>query len=113
MNMDMNTSTKAPSNSPKITGLVRQRIEKGGERLWQLKDFQDLTFTAVAQALSRLKRAGLIERVSKGIYYHSRQTALGKSRPNPSEIQKLVSGKRVFPSGIAASNLLGFTTQNA
>jgi DNA-binding HxlR family transcriptional regulator len=113
MDMDMNTPTKAPSNSHKITGLVRQRIEKGGERLWQLKDFQDLSFAAVAQALSRLKRAGMIERVSKGIYYHSRQTALGKSHPNPAEIQKLVSGKRVFPSGIAASNLLGFTTQNA
>jgi hypothetical protein len=111
--INMTTSIKPPSNSHKITALVRQRIEEGGERLWQLKDFQNLSFAAVAQALSRLNRAGMIERLSKGIYYHSRQTAIGKSRPNPSDIQKLFSGKRVFPSGIAASNLLGFTTQNA
>jgi hypothetical protein len=108
----MTPSINPPSNSRKITGLVRKRIEHGGERLWRLRDFNSLSFTAVAQALSRLNRAGLIERLSKGVYYHSRQTALGKSRPNPSTIQKLVSGKRVFPSGIAASNLLGFTTQN-
>ena len=41
--------------------LVRQRIRRGGERLWQLDDFRDLSFAAVAQALSRLKREGEIE----------------------------------------------------
>ena len=111
--INMPTLIKSASNSRRVTGLVRKRIEHGGERLWRLRDFNDLSFAAVAQALSRLNRAGMIERLSKGVYYHSRQTALGKSRPNPSLIQKLVSGKRVFPSGIAASNLLGFTTQNA
>ena len=109
----MSTAIKPSSNNPKIAELIRQRIEKGGERLWQLKDFRDLSFMAVAQALSRLKRAHYIERIRKGVYYRARQTTLGKSRPNPSTIQKLISGKRVFPSGIAAANLLGFTTQNA
>ena len=91
---------------------VRQRIERGGERLWQLEDFRDLSFAAVAQALSRLKREGKIERLSKGVYYRTRDTAFGKSRPNPSTIQKLASKKKtVFPAGIAAANLLGFTTQ--
>ena len=112
--LNMTASIKPPTNPRRITGLVRKRIEKGGERLWRLNDFRDLSFTAVAQALSRLKRAGKIERLSKGVYYHTRQTAFGKSRRNPATIQKLVSGfKTVYPSGIAASNLLGFTTQNA
>jgi len=64
--------------------------------------------------LSRLTRLGILERLSKGIYYRARETTFGKSRPNPSTIQKLTSGyKSIFPSGIAAANLLGFTTQTA
>ncbi len=95
-----------------ITASVRQRIETGGERVWRLEDFRDLPFAAVAQALSRLTREGALERLSKGVYYRTRQTAFGKSRPNPAIIQKLVSKrKKVFPSGVAAANLLGFTTQ--
>jgi hypothetical protein len=95
-------------------GFVRQRIERGGERLWQLEDFRDLSFTAVAQALSRLKREGVLERLSKGVYYRPRDTAFGKSRPNPATIQKLASKRKTFfPAGIAAANLLGFTTQTA
>lgn len=94
--------------------IVRQRIEREGERLWRLDDFADLPSTAVAQALSRLTRQGKLERLSKGVYYSSRQTAFGKSRPNPAAIQRLASRrKRIFPSGIAAANLLGFTTQTA
>ena len=48
---------------------VRQQIERGGERLWRLDDFRNLPLEAVAQALSRLKRQGRLERLSKGVYY--------------------------------------------
>jgi hypothetical protein len=59
-----------------------------------------------------MTRAGTIERLSKGTYYRIRQTAFGKSRPNPTAIQKLASRRRaVFPAGTAAANLLGFSTQ--
>jgi hypothetical protein len=109
--------TKPASTSRKprnIAASIRKRIEGSGERLWRLDDFRDFPFTAVAQALSRLARDGMIERLSKGVYYRNRQTVLGKSRPNPAAIQKLASPKKtVFPSGIAAANLLGFTTQTA
>jgi hypothetical protein len=92
--------------------LVRQRIECGGERLWRLDDFNNLPHSAVAQALSRLRRQGMLERLSKGVYYRARQTSFGKSLPNPAAIQKLaLRRKHVFPSGVAAANLLGFTTQ--
>lgn len=92
--------------------IVRKRIERGGECLWRLEDFRDLPFTAVAQALSRLTRQGLLQRLSKGVYYRPRQTTFGKSLPNPAIMQKLASRRKtVFPSGIAAANLLGFTTQ--
>jgi hypothetical protein len=107
------SSASLPGSRP-IMALVRRRIERGGERLWQLEDFRDLSFTAVAQALSRLKRGGTVERLSKGVYYRTRDTVFGKSRPNPTAIQKLASERKpIFPAGIAAANLLGFTTQIA
>ena len=110
----MGTSTKSPPASRQIAAIVRRRIQGGGERVWRLEDFRDLPFTAVAQALSRLTRDGTVERLSKGIYYRTRETALGESRPNPANIQRLASDRKaVFPSGVAAANLLGFTTQTA
>lgn len=93
---------------------IRQRIESGGERLWRMEDFKELPFAAVAQALSRFSRKGLIERLSKGIYYRSRHTALGQSRPQPTQLQQFAAAKgSVFPAGLAAANILGFTTQSA
>ena len=71
----MATPDSATRKRP-ITASIRQRIERGGERLWRLDDFRDLPFTAVAQALSRLTRDGAIERLSKGVYYRNRQTVL-------------------------------------
>lgn len=107
-------SPRRTANSARVAATVRRRIERGGERLWRLEDFRDLPFMAVAQALSRLAKAGLIERLSKGVYYRARQTAFGKSRPNPAAIQKLAAKrKKLFPSGTAAAGLLGFTTQTA
>lgn len=108
----MKTVPESATGEHRTTRLVLERIARGGERVWRLKDFEDLPFEAVAQALSRLTRKGELERLSKGVYYCSRQTAFGKSRPNPASIQKLAAElKTLFPSGIAAANLLGFTTQ--
>ena len=105
--------SRSPSKARNVSATVRQRIERGKERLWRIEDFPDLPFMAVAQSLSRLTREGLLQRLSKGVYYRSRQTAFGASRPNPAAIQKLVNHrKKVYPSGIAAANLLGFTTQS-
>lgn len=103
------------SAQPKgIAASVRRRIERGGERLWRLEDFRDLPFEAVAQSLSRLAREGWIERLSKGVYFRNRETAFGKSRPNPAAIQKLAKKTGpIFPAGTAAANLLGFSTQSA
>lgn len=110
----MVTRKRPPRNATSTIAAVLRKIERGGERLWRLEDFGDLPHTAVAQALSRLTREGKLERLSKGIYYRPRQTAFGKSRPNPSQMQKLAEQRRtVFPSGIAAASLLGFTTQSS
>lgn len=105
---------KAQTGDAKQTAkTVRRRIEASGERVWRMADFDGMPFSAVAQALSRLARKGIIERLGKGLYYRSRTTAFGASRPNSAEIRSLpIRRSGVFPSGIAAANLLGFTTQN-
>jgi len=91
---------------------IRERIEAGGERLWRFDDFPGLPPAAVAQALSRLTRQGLLQRVSKGVYYRPRQTAFGTSTPSPQSISRLAERRKgVFPAGLAAASLLGFTTQ--
>jgi hypothetical protein len=91
---------------------IRRKIEHGGERLWRHEDFRDQPFPAVAQTLSRLARNGTLQRLSKGVYYRSRSTAFGPSRPNPTAIKRLAQrNKTIFPSGVAAANLLGFTSQ--
>jgi hypothetical protein len=94
--------------------IVRRRIESSGGRLWRLADFDDLSFAAVAQALSRMSRLGVIQRLGKGQYYQPRLTVIGPYRPNMARIRLLAARhKRVFPAGIAAANLLGFTTRTA
>lgn len=100
------TSRRATAN------LVRERVEAGGERCWRFADFRDLPFTAVAKALSRLARANTLRRLSRGIYFRPRQTTFGESLPNAAALQALASESApVFPAGLAAANLLGFTTQ--
>ncbi len=110
----MGRPTTIMRGSNPVARLVRVRIEQGGERVWSLSDFRDLPFSTAARALSRLARSGVVERLSKGIYYRSQKTTFGKSLPNPAALQELASKRRdVFPAGIAAAGLLGFTTQTA
>lgn len=104
---------KSGSDTGNTAETVRRRIEASGERVWRLADFEGLPFTAVAQALSRLSRRGVIQRLGKGLYYRPRPTAFGESKPNSAQIRSLPVRRRgVFPAGVAAANLLGFTTQN-
>jgi len=104
---------KAGSGTGNTAETVRKRIEASGERVWRLVDFDGMPFMAVAQALSRLTRQGVIQRLGKGLYYRSRMTTFGASRPNSAQVRSLpMRRKGVFPAGIGAANMLGFTTQN-
>jgi hypothetical protein len=107
------TDRKGEARPETVAETVRKRIESGGERIWRLADFEGMPFTAVAQTLSRLARQGAIQRLAKGLYYRPRQTVFGPSRPNIAQLRSItVQRRNVFPAGITAANVLGFTSQN-
>ena len=108
----MTSALKDRPGVDSVSFLVRRKIERTGERVWCLDDFRDFPFTAVTQTLYRLARSGVIRRLSKGIYYHGRGAALDDSRPDPAALLRLASRKKpVFPCGLAAAKLLGFTSR--
>jgi hypothetical protein len=103
--------TQNPTFSAAVS--VWQEISSGAQKYWRPSDFPHLPTAAVLQTLSRLCRAGQLERVSKGIYYLPHPTRFGRSRPSSAEIQQLSTPQNLLPAGITAANLLGFTTQNS
>lgn len=102
-------SDDRPSNT---AASIRQAIEAGSERYWTLKDFPGEPPAAVLQCLSRLTKAGMLQRVGRGLYYRSRPTVFGESRPSKDEVLALRITRPLVPAGFTAANVLGFSTQN-
>jgi hypothetical protein len=84
----------------------------GGERFWRHDDFQGLSPSGVATALSRLVRDGELLRVRKGVYFRPRPTVLGSSVPAASGAVASSLRAPLHPAGLSAANLLGLSTQN-
>jgi hypothetical protein len=80
-------------------------------RLFTYDDFADLSPTAVAPALSRLKADGRIRRARKGVYYVPRATPLGEVPADSAAVGVKVAGRTAAPSGLSAASALGLTTQ--
>lgn len=106
---------KPSTNS--IATKVRKRIEEGGEdRLWSYPNFHGLAPLAVAAALSRLSKGpnALLKRVRRGLYYHPKKTRFGETKPEVTDVMVHLlrhRGIAYAPSGTAAYNGLGLTTQ--
>ena len=95
------------------TESIRQRILSGGERFWNHQDLSDYPPATIAKTFTQLVKEGILQRISKGHYYHPRPTRFGYSQPVRSELPYQLTQTRVYPAGVNAANLLGFTTQNA
>jgi hypothetical protein len=108
----MSEDSKPRQRKGSTAAIVRRRVKAGKERYWKHSDFGDLPPAAVATALSRLAREGVLQRVSKGVYYRPRQTSLGPSLPAASGVVSRTLGAVLHPAGINAANVLGLSTQN-
>lgn len=71
--------------------------------------------SAVDQALSRLSRAGKLMRICCGVYMRPIKTRFGVRGPSVYKVISALSalwGETIVPSGGAAANRLGLSTQN-
>lgn len=96
---------------------IKNRI-KGKGRGWAFtpKDFLDLgPRNNVGQILHRLTAQGFIRQVSRGVYDYPRQhSSMGDFPPNAYNVAAAVAratGDRIYPTGPAAANRMGLTTQ--
>lgn len=98
--------------------LIRTRIKNASQgSVFVVSDFTDVaTYENAKKCLLRLEKEGLIRRVIRGVYdkpYFS--SVLSEySAPNIEEIAKAIARNynwKIAPSGLAALNLLGLSTQ--
>ncbi|HKI37741.1 MAG TPA: DUF6088 family protein [Gemmataceae bacterium] len=101
-----------------VQGQILDRIRSTGRgKVFTSKDFLDLgSREAIDQALSRLARAGEIQRLGRGLYHVPQwNERLGiPLSPDADEIAEALArqtGSRIAPSGAVAANRLGLSTQ--
>lgn len=101
-----------------LKNVILKRIRSGGRGVvFTPKDFLDLgSRYATDQVFSRLVRSGDIQRLSRGLYFYPRVNAkLGiPLTPDVDQIAQAVgrrTGSRMIPSGAAAANIFGLSTQ--
>jgi hypothetical protein len=92
---------------------VRKKVLASRGRFWRPDDF-DGAPDAVAQALSRLTRAGDLRRIRRGLYWRGAPTRLGMAPPPPDRLADEVAGSPgIGPAGRSAALALGLSTQVA
>jgi RNA-binding protein YhbY len=101
-----------------IQDKIAARLRRQGQgKVFTPKDFLDLgSREAVDQALSRLTKAALVQRLGRGLYcYPQINERLGIAiPPDVDEIADALArqtGSRIAPSGATAANRLGLSTQ--
>lgn len=94
-----------------VAGAARHRVTKARPgTFFRRRDF-DGSDRAVESALSRLVAEGELVRVRRGLYWRGKKTRFGMTRPSVLETAVAVGGPGSGPSGVAAAQLLGLTTQ--
>ena len=100
-----------------ISEKIKKRIlDKGQGKLHCVADFYDLgNDRVVRQALIRLEKRGILERVKRGVYLLPEVDAeIGVLRPSLDDIAKTIAERdnvQILPTGALALNILGLSTQ--
>lgn len=94
---------------------VRREITRGKYgAVFSSSSFPGLTANYATKLLSAFEKEGLVVRISKGVYLKARKTRFGVSYPPIEEIVSQIAKRdkaRIFPTGDAASNMLGLSEQ--
>ena len=102
----MRTSTRDST-----AGAARHLVEQTKPGAFLRRDDFRGSDRAVESALSRLTIEGELLRVRKGLYWRGKPTRFGMTRPSLLGVAIEVAGPGSGPSGVAAAELLGLTTQ--
>ncbi|MBX2966205.1 MAG: hypothetical protein KF845_08685 [Cyclobacteriaceae bacterium] len=103
-----------------LTTQIRNRIKQFSEG--KTFGYDDLRiakedYATAAKALERLQKAGVIKKISKGVFYKPKQTVFGELMPDYSEQLRpylFENGKRIaYETGASLYRRLGLTTQMA
>ena len=101
---------------------VSQKIENqlveipvGTPFRYQDLGIKDTEYSAAASAMSRLVGAGILSRVSKGVFYKPKKTVFGIAKPKEEDLLKeylFKNGQRIaYVTGMNLYNKMGLTTQ--
>ena len=100
-----------------ISEKIKKRIlDKGQGKLHCVADFYELgNDRVVRQALIRLEKRGILERVKRGVYLLPEVDAeIGVLHPSLDDIAKTIAERdnvQILPTGALALNILGLSTQ--
>jgi hypothetical protein len=94
-----------------ISGVIQRRVDSAKPgTFFRRADFAG-SGAAIDTALSRMAKSDVLFRVRKGLYWKGKSTRFGMTRPTTLEAAIAIGGAGSGPSGIAAANVLGLTTQ--
>jgi len=108
------------TNARPLSVMQRVRKQVDGLAPGQLISYADLglgsdQFAAVAAALSRLYKQGVLQRFARGTYFRPKETRFGNLQPSQANVVETLTTKQGRPTGYASGasvyNQLGFTTQ--
>lgn len=91
------------------------KIPVGTPFRYQDLGIKDTEYSAAASAMSRLVGAGILSRVSKGVFYKPKKTVFGIAKPKEEDLLKeylFKNGQRIaYVTGMNLYNKMGLTTQ--
>lgn len=98
------------------SNVLRRITGNGNGWVFTPSDFLDLgSRTAVALALMRHRRQGVIRQLARGLYdYPEHHPVIGVLSPNPDKVARALSARdasRIQASGAYAANILGLSDQ--
>ena len=109
----MTAAQQQTSHPRNVTSTVRQRIEASGERVWRMADFSGLSFPPLPRPYLASPARGNFADSGRGFTTdHAKRPSGRACRTRPLILDLPLRQCAVFPVGVAAANMLGFTTQN-
>ena len=99
----------------KVINIIKKRIQEApNDSIFFSNSFPEFDDEYVGQILSSLSKQGVIHHLSRGVYVKAIETRFGLVYPSMEKIAEAIAKRdcaQVIPTGAAAENYLGISTQ--